>query len=193
MLWQEQALKTRAATPNRPPVLTRTGYQYRSTWVKGVPISHEHEVQVHVHRHLGIEGRLAAYELVGPTWQLNVTNVYVPSGDATDTFPEHLMETYRQLAVMGPVVIIADFNAAPKIDDRGGGGGTPEDTAVKMAMQHLDLRYLTASLRGQASHRPPQPAGRIHVLTCAMRIGHTWRRRGHSTTTCYPRPPDTAH
>ena len=85
MVWQEQALETQAVCPNLTPVLTRTGHQYRTTWVKGVPNFHKGEVQVHVHHHLGVEGRLAAYELVGPTWQLNVINVHVPFGDATET------------------------------------------------------------------------------------------------------------
>ena len=58
-------------------------------------MSHKSEVQVHIHHHLGSEGRLAAYKLVGPTWQLNVINVHVPLGDATETFLEHLMEAYR--------------------------------------------------------------------------------------------------
>ena len=121
-----------------------------------VPISHKGEVQVHVHHPLGVEGRLAAYELLGPTWQLNVINVHVPFGDATETFLEHLMEAYQQLAMNGPTVIIGDFNAAPSADDCGG-RQTPEDTAVQVAMQHLGLQDLTASLRGQPSHRPPQP------------------------------------
>ena len=155
MVWQEQALKTQAVCPNLTPVLTRTRHQYRTTWVKGVPISHKGEVQVHVHHHLGVEGRLAAYEVVGPTWQPNVINVHVPFGDATETFLEHLMEAYRQLAMMGPTVIIGYFNAAPSADDRGG-RQTPEDAAVQVAMQHLGLQHLTASLRGQPSHRPPQ-------------------------------------
>ena len=117
MVWQEQALKTQTTHPSLTPILTRTGHQYRTTWVKGVPMSHKSEVQVHIHHHLGVEGRLAAYELVGPTWQLNVINVHVPFGDATETFLEHLMEAYRQLAIMGPTVIIGDFNAAPSADD----------------------------------------------------------------------------
>ena len=111
---------------------------------------------MHIHHHLGVEGRLAAYELVGSTWQLNVINVHVPFGDATETFLEHLMEAYRQYAMMGPTVIIGDFNAAPSADDRGG-QQTPEDAAVQVAMQHLGLLDLTASLGGQPSHRPPQP------------------------------------
>ena len=140
--------------PNRHP--HRTGHQYRTTWVKGVPISHNREVQVHVHHHQGVEGRLAAYELVCPKWQLNVINVHVPFGEATETFIEQLMEACWQLAMMGPTVIIGDFNAAPSADDRGG-RQTPGDTAVETAMQHMGLQDLTASLRGQPSHRPAQP------------------------------------
>ena len=156
MVWQEQALKTQVVCPNLTPVLTRTGHQYRTTWVKGVPISRKGEVQVHVQHHPGVEARLAAYELVGPTWRLNVINVHVPFGDATETFLEHLVRAYRQLAIMGPTVIIGDFNAAPSADDRGG-RQTPPDKAVQVAMQHLGLQDLTASLRGQPSHRPQQP------------------------------------
>ena len=146
----------KAAHPSLTPVITRRGQQYRTTWVKGVPISHKSEVEVHVNHHLGAEGPLAAYELVSPTLQLNVINVHVPCGDATETFLEHVMEAYRQLAMMGPTVIIGDFNAAPSADDRGG-QQTPEDTAVQMTMQHMGLQDLTASLRGQPSHQPPQP------------------------------------
>ena len=73
-----------------------------------------------------------------------------------ETFLEQLMEAYRQLAMMEPTVIIGDFNAAPSADDRGG-RQTPEDTAVQMAMQHMGLLDLRASLRGKPSHRPLQP------------------------------------
>ena len=156
ILWREQALKTQMTQPSLTPILARKGHQWRTTWVKGVLISHKTEVPVHVHHHLGVDGRLAAYELVGPTLQLNFINVHVPFGDATETFLEHLMEAYRQLAMMGLTVIIRDFNAAPSMDDRGG-WQTPEETAVQMAMQHMGLQNLTASLRGQPSHRPPQP------------------------------------
>ena len=156
MLWQEQALKTQVAHPSLTPILARTRHRYCTTCVKGVGISHKSEVQEHVHHHLGVEGRLAAYELVGLTWQLKVIKVHIPFGDATDTFLEHLMEAYRQLAMMGPTVIIGDFNAAPSVDDRGG-QQTPEDTAVQLAMQHMGLQDLKASLRGQPSQRPPQP------------------------------------
>ena len=111
---------------------------------------------MHIHHHLWVEGRLAAYELVGVTWPLNVINVHVPFGDATATLLEHLMEAYRQLSMIGLTVIIGDFNAAPSADDRGG-RQTPEDAAVQVAMQRLGLQDLTASLRGQPSHGPPQP------------------------------------
>ena len=179
MVWQKQALKTQAVCPNLTPVLTRTGHRYRITWVKGVPKSHKGEVKVHVHDHLGVEGRLAAYELVGPTWQLNVINVHVPFGDATETFLEHLMETYRQLAMMGPTVTIGDFNAAPSADNCGG-RQTPEDAAVQVAMQHLGLQDLTASLRGQPSHRPRQPcAADSRIDRCYSDSAHVEVTQAH--------------
>ena len=189
MVWQEQALKTQAARPSLTLVLTRTGHQYRTTWVKGVSISHKSEVQVHLHHHLGVEGSLAAYELVGPTWQLNVINVHVPFGDATETFLEHLMEAYRQLAMMGPTVIIEDFNAAPSADDRGG-RQTPEDTAVQMSMQHMGLQDITASLRGQPSHRPPQPgAADSRIYLCYADSAHV-EAAGAQYHDLLPRSPD---
>ena len=57
------------------------------------------------------------------------------------------METYCPLAMMAPTVIIGHFQAAPTVDDRWG-RPTPQDKALKMAMQHLGLRNLTAPLRG---------------------------------------------
>ena len=68
-------------------------------------------------------------------------------GVAREMLLEDLMEANRQLAMMGPTVIIRDFNAAPTMDDRGR-QHTPEDTVVKVAMQHTGLQDLTASLRG---------------------------------------------
>ena len=156
MLWKGQALKTQVTHPSLTAVVARTGHQCRTTWVKREPISDKGEVQVHVHHNLGVKQRLAAYKLVGPTWQLIVINVHVRFGDATETFFEHLMEAYRQLAMMGPTVIIGDFNAAPSVDDCGG-QQTPEFTAVPMATQHMGLQDLTTSLQGQPSHQPPQP------------------------------------
>ena len=58
--------------------------------------------------------------------------------------------------MMGPTVIIGDFNAASSADNRGG-RQMPEDTAAEMAMQHVGLQDLTSSLRGQLLHGPPQP------------------------------------
>ena len=160
MLWQKQALKTQVTRTSLTPISARTGHQYRSTWVKGVPISHKCEVQVHVHHHLGVDGRLTPYELVRTMWQLNVMNFRVPFGDTTQTFLEHLMEAYRQLAMTGPTVIRGDLNAAPSKADRGG-RQTPEDTAVQRAMQHMGLQNLTAPLRSQPPHRPPQPGSTV--------------------------------
>ena len=148
------------------------GYQYRNTWVQVVPVSHRSKVQVHGHHYLGKQGCLAAYQLVGPIRLPNDINVHLPFGTATNTFLEHLMQAYQQLAMMGPTVIIGDFNAAPTVEDRGG-PPTPEDTAVKVAMQHLGLQDLTTSLRGQPSHRQPKPGstdGRIQL--CYMDPAH---------------------
>ena len=73
---------------------------------------------------------------------------------------------------MGPTVIIGDFNAAPSADDRGG-RQTPEDAAVQVAMQHLGLQDLTASLRAQPSHRRPQPcAADFRIDLCYADSAH---------------------
>ena len=101
ILWQEHTLETQVTHPSLIPILARTGHQYRTTWVKGVPISQKKEVQVHVHHNLGVNGCLAAYKLVSPTWELNVINVQPPFEEATKKFFEHLMEAYGQLAMMG--------------------------------------------------------------------------------------------
>ena len=106
--------------PRPHPGAHENGYENHTCCVRGVPITHKTEVQFHVHHHLGIEGRLVAYERVGPTWQLNVVNMHVSLGDTTDTFLEHILEAYRQLGMMGPAVIIGDFNAAPTVENRGG-------------------------------------------------------------------------
>ena len=87
------------------------------------------------------------------------------------------MDAYRQLAMMGPTVIIGDFNAAPSADDSGG-RQTPEDTAVQMAMQHIGLQDLTASLRGQPAHRPPQPGSAdSRIDLCYTDLAHVKVRR----------------
>ena len=127
---------------------------------------------MHIHHHLGVEGRLAAYKLVGPTWQLNVINVHVPFGDATGTFLEHLMEAYRQLAMMGPTVIIGDFNAAPSADDRGG-QQTPEDAAVQVAMQHLACRTSQPLYEASPHTNHHSFPRQIPASTSATRTRHT--------------------
>ena len=92
--------------------------------------------------------------------------------------------------MMGPTVIIGDFNAALSADDRGG-RQTPEDTAVQMAMQHMGLQDVTASLRGQPSHRPPQPGSANSLIDlCYADSAHVEVAR-----TQYHDPPSeiTAH
>ena len=90
--------------------------------------------------------------------------------------------------MMGPTVIIGDSNAARSADDRGG-RPTPEDAAVQMARQHLGLRDLTASLRGQPSHRPPQPcAADSRIDLCYAEPG---TRRGDAGA--IPRPAIQDH
>ena len=130
-----------------------------------------------------------AYELVGPTWQLNAINVHVPFGDATDTFLEHLMEAYRQLAMMGRTVIKEDFNAAPSADNRGG-RQTPEDTPVRMSMQHMALQDLTTSYEASPHTDHRSRARQMPASTPATRTRHTSRWHGRNTTTCRPRSPD---
>ena len=127
-------------------------------------MSHKGEIQVHVHHHLGVEGRLVAYQLVGPMWQLNVINVHVPFGDATETFLEHVMEAYRELAMMGPTVIIGHFNAAPSADDRRGqptpegSGASGHATSGPAGPHSLSTRpaltQTTTALHGRFPHRP---------------------------------------
>ena len=186
MVWQEQALKTQAVCPNLTPVLTRTGHRYRAAWVRGGSISHKGELQVHVHHHLGVEGRLAAYELVGPTWQLNVINVHIPFGDATATFLKHLMEAYRQLAMMGPTVIIGDFNAAPSAE------GDRRLRTQRCKWPYNILACRTSQLLYEASPRTDRRglAWQIPASTSAVRTRHMSRWHGRNTTTYHPRSPD---
>ena len=147
MRQQQQFLKARA---------TRRGHHYHTARVKGVPTSHRGQIQIHVRGNLSFGGRLAAYQLVDPTWQPNVINVQIPFGDAGETVPEELMEAYRQLAILGATVIIGDFTAAPNIEYHGG-QLTLENTAPNVSMQPMGLEDRTASIQGQVMHRPLWP------------------------------------
>ena len=53
------------------------------------------------------------YEVVRDAWQLNVINAHLPFRDATEPFLQALAKAYRQMAMLGPTIIIGDMNAAP--------------------------------------------------------------------------------
>ena len=44
---------------------------------------------------LGVDGRLGAYECVGPGWQLNVLLTHVPFGEETKDFLDTLSLAYH--------------------------------------------------------------------------------------------------
>ena len=73
-------------------------------------------------------------------------------------------EAYRHMALLGPTVIIGDFNAAPRPLERGG-QDTPEDVAVRDTMDRMQLRDLTEQLTGQPSHYPNHGAP-SHIDLC---------------------------
>ena len=110
---------------------------------------------MHAHPDLGVDGRLGAYECVGPGWQLNVLLTHVPFREETKDFLDTLSLAYRRLSHLAPTIIIGDLNAAPTDDDRTG-PPTATDTAVRDAMHQLGLTDLTAGLTGTPSHYPHQ-------------------------------------
>ena len=59
------------------------------------------------------------------------------------------------MAMLAPIIIIGDMNAAPTPADRGG-QATPLDHAVRDNIEMLGLVDLTANLEGQPSHFPHQ-------------------------------------
>ena len=150
----EQALR-RADQPEPAPILDPEGNKYHAHWERGVPLYHKTSVTVHAHPDLGVDGRLGAYECVGPGWQLNVLLTHVPFGEETEDFLDTLSLAYRRLSLLAPTIIIGDLNAAPTDDDRTG-PPTATDTAVQDAMHQLGLTDLTAGLPGTPSHYPHQ-------------------------------------
>ena len=81
----EQALR-RADQPERAPILDPEVNKYHAHWQQAVPLYHKTSVTVHAHPNLGVDGRLGAYECVGPGWQLNVLLRHVPIGEETQDF-----------------------------------------------------------------------------------------------------------
>ena len=150
----EQAL-CRADQPEPAPILDPEGNKYHANWERGVPLYHKTSVTVHAHPDLGVDGRLGAYECVGPGWQLNVLLTHVPFGEETKDFLDTLSLAYRRLSLLAPTIIIGDLNAAPTGDDRTG-LPTATDTAVRDAMHQLGLTDRTAGLTGTPSHYPHQ-------------------------------------
>ena len=115
---------------------------------------HKTLVTVHAHPDLGVDGRLGAYECMGPGWQLNVLVTHVPFGEETKDFLDTLSLAYRRLSNLAPTIITGDLNAAPT-DDNCTGPPTTTDIAVQDAMHQLGLTDLTAGL---ICHYP-NPAG----------------------------------
>ena len=140
----------RADQPELALILDPEGNKYDAHWQQGVPLYHKTSVTVHAHPDLGVDGRLGAYECVGPGWQLNVLLTHVPFGEETKDF---LSLVYRRLSLLAPAIIIGDLNAAPTDDDRTG-PPTATDIAVLDAMHQLGLTDLTAGLTGTPSHYP---------------------------------------
>ena len=96
----DQILSTRA-----PP---KKGNKYHAHWQPGVPLYHKTSVTVHAHNDLRVDGRLGAYECVGPGWQLNVLLTHIPFGEETKDFLEALSLAYRRLSLLAPTIIIGD-------------------------------------------------------------------------------------
>ena len=150
----EQALR-RADQPEPAPILDPEGYKYHAHWERGWPLYHKASVTVHAHPNLGVDGRLGAYECVGPGWQLNVLLTHARFGEETKVFLDTPSLAYRRLSLLAPTIIIGDLNAASTDDDRTG-PPTATDTAVRDAMHQLGLTNLTAGLTGTPSHYPHQ-------------------------------------
>ena len=96
----EQALR-RADQPEPAPILDPEGNQYHAHWQRGVPLYDKTSVTVHTQPDLGVDGRLGAYECVGPGWQLNLLLTHVPFGEETKDFLDALSLAYRRPSLPG--------------------------------------------------------------------------------------------
>ena len=150
----EQALR-RADQPEPAPILDPEGKKYHAHWQRAVPLYHKTSITVHGHPDLGVDGRLGAYECLGPGWQLNMPLAHLSFGEETKAFLDTLSLAYCSLSLLGPTIIIGNLNAAPTDDDRTG-PPTATDIAVRDAMQQLGLTDLTARPTGTPSHYPHQ-------------------------------------
>ena len=95
-----------ASPPQSGPARTGTDpgpgkNQYHAYWQRGVPLYHKTSVTVDAHPNLGVDGRVGAYECVGPRWQLNVLLTQVPFGEETKDFLDALSLAYRRFLPPG--------------------------------------------------------------------------------------------
>ena len=140
-----------------------------------MPLYHKASVTVHAHRDLGIDGRLRAYESVGPGWQLNVLLTQVSFREETTDFLDVPSLAYRRLSFLVPSIIIGELSAAPN-DDEPTGLPTATDIAVRDAMHQLTLTHLMAGLTGTPSHYPEADTHSSSSDTC---YGDRTTVRGH--------------
>ena len=185
----DQALR-REDQPKPAPILDPEGNKYHVHWQQGLPLYHKTLVTVHAHPDLAVDGRLGAYECVGPGWQLNVLLKHVRLGEETKDFLDTLSLAYRRLPLLAPTIIIGDLNAAPTNDDRTS-RPTATDRAVRDAMHHLGLTYLTAGLTGTPSHYPHE-AG-THPSRIDTYYGDPTTVRVHEATYGVLPPTGTGH
>ena len=85
-LLEEQALN-RANQPEPAPILDPEGNKYHAHWQPRLPLYHRTLVTVHAQPDFGVDGRLGAYDCVGPRWQLNVLLMHVPFWAGNKGFP----------------------------------------------------------------------------------------------------------
>ena len=155
-----------------------------------MPLYHKTSVTVHARPELGVDGRVGAYECLGPGWQLNVLLTHVPFREETKDFLDALSLAYRRLSLLAPTIIIGDRSAAPT-DDDGTDPPTATDTAVRDAMHQLGLSILTAGLPGTPSHYPHQAGAHPSRMdTC---YGDPTTVRVHNATYGDLPPAGTGH
>ena len=185
----EQALR-RTDQPEPAPILDPEGNKYHAHGQRGVPLYHKTSVTVHAHPDLGVDGRLGAYECVGPRWQLDVLLTHVPFGEETKDFLDAQSLAYRRLSLLAPTIIIGDLNSAPPDNDRTG-PPTATDIAVRDTMPQLGLTDLTAGLTGTPSDYPHQAGAHpSRINTC---YGDPTTVRVHEATYGDLPPPGRGH
>ena len=160
----EQAL-SRADQPNQHRSWTRRGTNTTPTGNEGRPSTTRHRSRCMPYPELGVDGRLGAYECVGPGWQLSVLLTHVPLGAKTKDFLDALSLAYRRLFLLATTIIIGNLSPAPTDDNRTS-PPTATSIALRDAMHQLGPANLTAGLTGTPSHYPHQagthPSG-IHT------------------------------